>query len=261
MPTLTQLCQAIEEVFPLRYQEPWDNSGLQVGDENQQVSRVLVALEMTEAVLHESIDRQCQAIVTHHPLLFHPLKRLTASTAQERIIRKAVKHDIAIYSAHTSLDNAPEGINRLLAERLGLNDIAVLRPMEQYPEAGSGTIGNLTEPMPQELFLKHVSSRLGTKNLIFGGTEKRTVRRVAVCSGAGAFLAPDAVKQGADAYITSDIKHHDFRDAENDIMLVDAGHYETEIFTKQLIGNVISQKNRNFAVLMAECETPPRHFI
>jgi dinuclear metal center YbgI/SA1388 family protein len=260
MPLLSQLISIIEERYSLRYQEEWDNSGLQIGNPAAEVDKVLVALEITSAVIDEAIHRGCQAIVTHHPLLFHPPKNITADTPQGCDIIKAIKHDIAIYSAHTSLDNAPEGINKLLADKLLLTNVNILAPMAQSPEAGSGVIGTLKAPLNVGDFVNHVKTALQCREIIYGNTTLKSIQRVAICSGAGTFLTQKAIEQHADAYITADIKHHDYRDAETRIMLIDAGHYETEIFTKELLRDVISQKNRNFSVLMAEYERPARNF-
>lgn len=260
MPTLNDLCQSIESRFPLCYQEQWDNSGIQVGRMGQEVSRVLCALEMSDAVLDEAIGLHCEAIVTHHPLLFHPVRSITDSSATGRLLLKAISNSIAIYSAHTSLDNAPDGINRLLADKLGLRGTTILCPMPEHPEAGAGVIGELPGELTEGQLLELVGKRWGISNLISGTGRGGTVKTVAICSGAGAFLAQQAIDKGADAYITADIKHHDYRDAENSIMLIDAGHYETEIFTKDILFDVISQKNRNFAVHLSKTEMPPRHF-
>ncbi|MBQ9439424.1 MAG: Nif3-like dinuclear metal center hexameric protein [Paludibacteraceae bacterium] len=260
MPTLQELCLAIEDKFPLHYQEEWDNSGLQCGNRGQTVTDVLVALEVTPAVLNEAIALGCQAIVTHHPILFRPPKCISDDEEVTRMLRIAIRHDIAIYSAHTTIDNAPNGINKLLADKLGLLESRILCPLQAHPEAGGGIAARLPQALTAGQLVELTKQRLNVQQIIFGGDTNKLVTTVGICSGAGAFMAAEATAQQLDAFITSDIKHHDYRDAENKILLIDAGHYETEIFIKQILFDVISQKNRNFALHIANSEVPPRYF-
>ena len=134
--------KAIESVAPLRLQEEYDNSGLQVGLPDAEVRRVLVSLDITEKVVEEAVEKDCQMVVSHHPLIFRALKQLTDSTWQQRCVRLAIRSGIALYSAHTNLDNARGGVNFEIAERLGLRDVDFLQS-KPGEDAGSGIVGIL----------------------------------------------------------------------------------------------------------------------
>ena len=143
--------RAIEAAAPLQLQDEWDNSGLQVGFPDAEIHRVLTCLDVTEEVLNEASERGCDMIVSHHPLLFHPLRQVSCTTYQQRCVVDALRHGIAIYSAHTSLDNAPGGINYRIAYVIGLEDLHWLQP-RPCMDGGSGVIGTLQEAVPDTEF-------------------------------------------------------------------------------------------------------------
>ena len=154
---LQDIINIIESVAPLSYQETWDNSGLQVGDRNAEVNRALLTVDVTESVVDEAISLGCDLIVSHHPLLFRGLKQLTGSTPQERCVEKAIRHGIAIYSAHTSMDSYLHGVSGRMAEKLGIANYRVLIPSAKDEEVGLGVIGDLTESMDNEAFVARVA--------------------------------------------------------------------------------------------------------
>ncbi|WP_311136542.1 Nif3-like dinuclear metal center hexameric protein [Hymenobacter cellulosilyticus] len=141
MPTVADLARALEKVAPLPYQESYDNAGLQCGDPQAEIRGVLIALDCTPAVIEEALRRGCNVVVAHHPVVFRPLKRLTGANEVEQTLIKAIKNDVAIYAAHTNLDNVLPGVNRKLGEKLGLQNLRILDPK-------SGTLGKLITYVP-----------------------------------------------------------------------------------------------------------------
>lgn len=337
------VAEAIERWAPLCYQDSYDNSGLQVGDPRDQVRGVLVALDLTMDVLLEAERKGCNLIVTHHPLLFHTPRTFTGRTLVERMTMRAIRSGISVYSAHTSLDNAPLGVSHEMASRIGLRDLRPLQPLadglleltvqvpvadldrvrqalleagcgrlgqygdcaswmpsqtvfrplkgavphlgkqdelthveearlvvcvpahlrhkaeeallESHPyeqpaygfkkldgplsDWGSGVVGRLERPMERDRFLDLVRSAFGDARLAYSADFKGTVETVALCGGAGAFLAPSALKAGAQAFLTGEISYHQFFTDSDRLLLVSMGHYESEQFTVDLLERII----------------------
>ncbi|MCL6525165.1 MAG: Nif3-like dinuclear metal center hexameric protein [Thermoflavifilum sp.] len=361
---IKEIIRFLEELAPPAFQESYDNVGLLVGRADQELTQLLISLDVTEAVVEEAISRQCNCIVAHHPLIFHPLKRITGATDVERAIMRAIKADIVIYAAHTNLDQVMPGVNTMIAEQLGLIQTQVLAPLrgklrklvtfvphahaaalraalfragagvignydecsynvegtgtfkaragtnpyvgrigEQHlepetrvetifpahlearvieallqnhpyeevaydiyplenphPQVGAGLVGRLPEPMwPQELLL-HVKQRMRATCIRYTHYAGR-IEKVAVCGGAGIFLLSDAIRAGAQAFITADVKYHEFFRAEGQIMLLDIGHYESEQFTTDLLARLLQEKFPNFAPLKSEVHTNPVNYF
>ena len=333
---IKDILQTIEQLAPLSLQESYDNSGLQVGDPNREVNGVLVCIDVTENVIDEAISLGCNLIIAHHPIAFRPFKSLTGKTYVERCIIQAIKQDIAIYAAHTNLDNAQGGVNYKLAEMLELQQVKILQPKQNallkfvttvpvqhaesvrnalfnaggghignydscsynltgegtfraregahphvgeidtlhieteirietvipamkkeevirsllavhpyeepvfdlYPiandwsQSGSGVVGVLPEPMPEQEFLYWLKDVFNLPAIQHSKIQGKEIRDVAICGGAGAFLIPDAIAYGADTFITGEAKYNDFYDVEGRILLAVVGHYESEICTK-----------------------------
>ncbi len=352
---------ALEEFAPLSYQESYDNSGLLVGTPDQELQGILISLDCTEEVVDEAIRLGFNMIVSHHPILFKGLKRLNGSTYVERVIMKAIKHGIAIYASHTNLDNVRNGVNRRIAERIGLQQLNILAPkdgllkklvvfvpMEQasalrqslfdagagqigkygecsfnvrgtgtfkagdganpyvgeigkqhqqeevrlevvYPrhlerkilmnlyqthpyeevaydlyeltnshqEVGSGMIGNLPEAINELDILKLLKDTFNLNVIRHTALLNKPVRRVAVCGGAGGFLLKQAIRAGADLFVTADYRYHEFFDAEGKTVIADIGHFESEQFTQDLLLEIIQKKFSNFAVRLTEVHTNP----
>jgi len=360
--TVAELLAELEALAPLQYQESYDNSGLLVGNKSMEVSNVLLSLDCLEQTVQEAIEKKCNVILCHHPILFKGLKTLTGSNYVERTLISAVKNDIAIIAWHTNLDNVFKGgVNEKMANKLELENIQILNPKKKtllklvtyLPEAdydkvthalfeigcgsignynncsfniigegtfkpaegadpkvgkvdelskgheirfevlvpeplrhlaiktlqenhsyeevayelyqienvnqevGSGVIGNLKTPMSQEDFLRHCKESFGLEMLRY--TQKRTklISKVAVCGGSGSFLINHAKLMGADVFVTSDIKYHEFFDGESELMLCDIGHYESEISTLEIFHDVLSKKFTNFATLFTHINTNP----
>jgi dinuclear metal center YbgI/SA1388 family protein len=359
---LNEIIGVLEAFAPSAYQESYDNSGLQIGDSEMDVKGVLISLDVTEAILHEAIERGCNMIVSHHPLLFSGLKRISGRNYVERIVQKAIKSDIAIYSIHTNLDNMRSGVNAMIASKLGLENTAILsmkmdtlrklytfapqdaadkvrnalfaagagdigkyrecsynsngtgtfKPdqdadptigqaggprewvdevkievlvqkhkevqvmkalFENHPyeevayefialqnpnqEIGAGLVGTLATPMTEDDFLAHIKTQMNVSCIRHTELRGKPVERVAVCGGSGSFLLRDAISAKADIFITADFKYHQFFDAEGKIVIADIGHYESEQFTIQLLGDILKNKFPNFAVLLSNLSTNP----
>ena len=254
--TVKDILNCITEIAPLHWQESYDNAGLQVGDLNAEAHKALICLDITEAIVDEAIAKKCDLIVSHHPLIFRGLKHLTPETYIERAVMKAVKHDIAMISMHTNLDNSYLGVSRVSAERLGLKNLNLLQPSESEPElCGAGMVGEFDEPMEETAFLQRVAETIGSPCLRHSALTGRKVKKVALCGGSGSPFMPDALRQKVDAYLTADIKYHDFFVPEGNVLLVDGGHFETEQFTKELICELIRKKFPTFAAEIAETRT------
>lgn len=366
MTLIKTILTELETIAPLSYQEDYDNAGLLVGSPHTPVKGILFTLDITEEVVDEAIEKQCNLIVAHHPIIFKGLKKLNGKNYVERTVIKAIKNDIALYATHTNLDHVIGGVNWQIAERLGLQNLKILAPKKQlltkltffcpiehtqpvtdalfqagagkigdyqqcsfraegfgtflpragahpvigergefetvkehrvevmlpthlqdhvlhalkstHPyeevayylsalenetqEVGAGAVGELPEAMDPNDFLRYSKERMEAKVIKYTESDGRPIRRVAVCGGAGSFLLHNAISAGADAYITADYKYHEFFDAEGRIMICDIGHYESEVFTKNLLFNYISRKFSNFALCLSEVSTNPvRYFV
>ena len=362
---LFQLTAYLEERFPLYLQEDYDNSGLQLGDPNMEVTRALVALDCTEAIVDEAIETSSNVILVHHPILFKGIKRIGVSTEIERILRRCIKHDIAIYAIHTNLDNHIEGVNAKIAETIGLTQCRILQPKQNtlyklvvytpidseekvhqaicaagagnignyyncgyathgtgtftpnekanptigeahvptrleeakmeylleknnigavlsamkaahpYEEVaydlialenrntqvGSGMIGQLPTPMDELEFLSHLKKAFNCGVIKYTELQRKPIRTVALCGGAGSFLLPQAIQQHADIFISGDFKYHEFFGAENKIVIADIGHYESEQYTSALLVEIIREKFPTFAVQLTVNNTNPINFL
>lgn len=238
---IKQVAEALERFAPLPLQESYDNAGLQIGlTVDEEVSGALLCLDVTEKVLEEAEAKGCNLVVAHHPLLFRPLRSLTGRTQVERCVALAVKKGIAVYAAHTNLDNAPGGVNHKMAEKLGLSDVHFLQPLRSG-EGGSGVVGMLPEPLPAEAFLERVAHAFGVEALRHNGAAVPCVQKVALCGGAGEFLLDEAIRQGADAFLTGEMGYHRYFGHEEEILIGVMGHYESEQFTIQLLQEVLEQ--------------------
>lgn len=361
---LRELTSYLESFAPLALQESYDNSGLLVGDPEQEIQQALVCLDCTEAVVDEAIQTGCQVVIAHHPLIFKGLKKLTGSNYIERTILKAVRNDIALYAIHTNLDNVTGGVNGKIADRLNLGrrhvlspkkgelrKLAVFVPLKQadelrnalfsagaghigaydqcsfnltgtgtfraaegsapyvgevgalhqeeeirvevvypqyleskvlqamrsshpyeevaydlyalenaHPEVGSGMIGELPEPMNPIGFLQYLKEALSTDMIRHTALPQQKVKRVAVCGGSGGFLLSDAIRAGADVFVTADYKYHEFFDADGKIMIADVGHFESEQFTQELLLEIIQKKFPTFAVRLTGIRTNPINY-
>lgn len=365
MSTIQDVTSFLEKWAPLAYQESYDNAGLIVGDLQQKVKNVLVTLDCTEALVEEAIQRDCNLIVAHHPIVFKGLKQLNGKNYVERTVIKALKNDIALYAIHTNLDSVKEGVNGRIAQQLGLSSVRILAPKRQileklttfvpveqtsqvlealyaagagqigeykncsfrtlgtgtftptgaadpflgklnqpeeveeyrieviFPaplegrvlqalrqahpyeevayylhqlensnqEVGSGVIGILPEPLSENDWLAYLKSQMNLKVIRHTELRNKTVQKIAICGGSGSFLLRDALRQQADVFVTADFKYHEFFDAEKQLMICDIGHYESEVFTKELLSERLTENFPNFATLLSKTDTNPVHYF
>jgi len=259
--TIRAIADALETLAPLALQEDYDNAGLQVGLIEDEVTGVLLCLDITEDIVAEALRLGCNLVVSHHPLIFRPLKRVTGATYQQRCVMEAVRHGIALYSAHTNLDNAEDGVNYRIASLIGLRSLEWLeeKPAAEGLAGGSGVIGDLPTPENATDFLRRLKDSFGVKCLMHTDPSGLTLRRIALCGGAGSFLMDDARAKGADAFITGEISYHHYFDADG-MLLVALGHYESERFTPDLLRDFLAARFPDLRIEMTSVDTNPIHY-
>lgn len=362
---ISDITRYLESLAPLSSQELYDNSGLITGSKETQVTNALIALDCTEAVVDEAIRRNCNLVISHHPILFKAVKKLTGQNYVERTLIKAIQNNIAIYAAHTNLDNFKWGVNKKIGDLLGVKNGTILQPaenkliklsvfvpvdhrerlMQALFDAGAGTIGNYAEcsfssagtgsfkalegatpfigakgerhlekeeklevlltthrksqilqamkdahpyeeiaydlipllnpnpyegagmigeldtPMAETAFLQKLKDTFKTGTIRHTALLNRPVKRIAWCGGSGGFLLPRAISAGADFYITGDFTYHEFFDAENQLVIADIGHFESEQFTIDLLAALLQEKFPTFAPCLAETNTNPVNYF
>lgn len=258
---ISEIAAVIERVAPLNLQASYDNSGLVVGHPDREVNRALLAVDVTDEVLDEAIREGCDLIITHHPIIFHPLKRLNGNGYVERAVERAIRADIALYACHTNLDSAPEGMSFRLAQQLGLEQIEVLEPRKEEPTSGYGAVGNLPRAESLEEYLREVKQRLGCAAVRYSAPIERPVRRVAICTGAGASLMEQARLSGCDLYLTADLKYNDFMTPDGAFTVADLGHFETEYCAIDILFAILSKNLLTFAVRKSEHSRNPIRYM
>lgn len=252
MAKVLDIIAPIEAVAPKELQESYDNVGLQCGDMQQEVGRVLTCIDITEAVIDEAIAQDCQMVVSHHPLIFRGVKNLVPDNSYiHRTLIKAIKNDIALYCAHTNLDNAIGGVNYKIAEVLGMTDV---EPMNE-----GGVIGTLAQSLSPIDFIQTVKEKFQAERVCsnIGEYINKEIKRVALCGGSGAEFIADAEALEADAFLTGEIKYHDYFDHPT-LLLVEAGHYETEQYTKELLRDIITKQLPEVEIVISKVRTNPR---
>ena len=261
MPSIQEIIDTVESFAPRRLQEEYDNSGVQVSDDTAQpCSGVLLSVDVTPEVVDEAIEKGCNLLLAHHPLLFRGVKSLTGATPVEKSLIKAVKAGLTVYCCHTSLDNATDGVSIRMARMLGLERVAVL---DSNAEGfGCGATGFLPAPLKPKTFVALVKNTFGSPVARCSNPAAvREVSKVALCGGSGAFLIGNAEAEKADAFLTSDMKYHDFTDHGGRIFLVDIGHHESENCTKDIFYHIITEKFPNFAVRYSEKDINPINYL
>jgi len=362
---LRDIVAYLDTEVPLSFQESYDNSGLQIGEPEKEITSALLTLDVTEEVLDEAIETKCELIISHHPLIFSGIKKITGKSYTDRIIFRAIRNDIAVYSSHTNLDVHSSGVSIKMAEKIGLRNVKILSPLTNrllklvtyvpgthmenvrkavfeagagfignydycgftadgtgsfragdatspyvgekgkvhlenevrfetvifthekdrvvkallgahpYEEAaydlypllnsnvniGLGAIGDLIPGMDELSFLKHISTLFDARGIRFSGMRNSTVNRVALCGGAGSSLLNDAISAGADLFLTADVKYHTFFEAENRILLVDTGHFESEKFSTEILYDLIIKKFPKFAIRFSGTNRNPINYF
>jgi dinuclear metal center YbgI/SA1388 family protein len=243
------IIKVIEDFAPLSIQEGWDNSGLCVGSPEDEVTSVLLALDCTPALVDEAVACGADMIVTHHPLIFSGLKKISPDDMVGEAVIKAIKAGISIYAAHTSADKVIAGVSGAMAARLGLEDVQILD--EDGEGTGLGVVGNLPEPLSAEEAVKLVKKSFGLKAMRASKPVDGKISRVAMCGGSGGSLIGAAMKSGAQLYISGDISYHNFFTREG-FMIMDIGHYESEIEIVDILFSLIKKNFPTFAVRITQ---------
>ena len=240
---------AIEEFAPLANQEKWDNCGLCIGSSDAEVTSVLLGLDCTEELVDEAIACGADMIITHHPLIFGGVKQIRPSDPVGAAIIKAISHNIAVYAAHTSADKVLAGVSGAMAARLGLVDVDILDPEQEG--VGLGVVGNLPQPMSAKEMVSFVKEKFSLRVAKCSKLVDGPVSRVAMCGGSGGSLIGKAMASGAQLYISGDISYHNFF-TQKGFMVMDIGHYESEIEIVDILFSLLTKKFPNFAVRISE---------
>jgi dinuclear metal center YbgI/SA1388 family protein len=256
--TVDDIVSLLEEMAPPHLAESWDNVGLMLGRRTQPVHRVLLALDMTQETVDQAINGKADLLVTHHPAIFKPLGRVTSDDWQQELLLQLAEHGIAVFSAHTNLDCVSGGVNDCLVKCLGITDEDVLDA-----ESGLGRIGYVPE-QALESFAVFVKQALNA-DYVAVGDAGRTVRKVAVCGGAGSDFIAEALRQHADTLVTGDVKYHDAQRAVfGGLNIIDAGHQATELPVLEKQADRLSlrftEKNWNVNLRVAKEALLLKHF-
>ena len=263
-----QVVDALEHYAPLPLQEGYDNAGLQVGlTEAVEVSGALLCLDVTEDVVDEAIRKGCNLIVSHHPLIFRKLARISDENYVQRTVRKAIKNDITIVSMHTNMDAAMGGVNFKIAEKLGLRNLRFFGGEKEIDgvKGGEGVIGEITDEtdtlhadgIAADDLVLMLRERFQVECVQCNQLLRRPIRKVALCGGAGSFLLDAAIAAGADAFITGEMHYHEFFGHEQEIQICVIGHYQSEQFTSEIFRSIITEKCPGVKCEISEINTNP----
>ncbi len=249
----------INELAPFHRALDYDNCGILLGNPSGEVTKCLICLDVTEAVVEEAVRKGAELIISHHPIIFHPMKRILSDSTAAKIL----KHDISVLSAHTNLDMAERGVNAQLALKCGLLP-ETLRKIPQEPEKqadGYGLVGELPEPMTPTNFAALVKEALGAERIKYTDGKKE-IRTVAVSCGAGGFLMGEVIAAEIDALVTAELKHHELLEAVSaGLTAIDAGHFETEQIIKEPLCRMLSERFETVAFFCADTEKNPSCYL
>ena len=260
---IKEIIDRLEAWAPSETAESYDNPGLQIGRPDAEVSGVIVGLDLTPDLITQALRAEANLIITHHPLFFAPIKSLTPSSLVGAMALRLAEQGIAHYAIHTNLDAARGGVSFALARQLGLERVDFLETRDgEAAGTGLGAIGALVKAMPIEEFLVHVAESLNLAGIRHVSRAEATIRRVAVCGGSGSSFLSQALDAGADAYVTADVKYHQFFDALDPagnprLAYLDVGHYESERITEQLLVDYLAGDFPDLPVHRAAASTSP----
>lgn len=259
---IKEVVEALERFAPLPLQESWDNAGLQVGLTEAEVSGALLCLDVTEQIVDEAYRKGCNLIVSHHPLIFRKLARLTGDDYVQRTVMSALAKGITILSLHTNMDNARGGVNFKIAEKLGLQTVRFMSPKTlDGVEYGSAVIGEFAEPLAADDFILLLKRAFCVECVEANQLLRRPIKTVAMCGGAGAFLLDQAIEVGADAFLTGEMHYHEFFGHDQQIQITVIGHYQSEQFTSEVFRDIIEKECPGVVCYIAEtCTNPIMYF-
>jgi dinuclear metal center YbgI/SA1388 family protein len=228
--TVQNILDIIETIAPAKLAEPWDNIGLMIGSPAEQVHTILIGLDPTPDLLDEAEALGADLVITHHPVILHPLKFIDPGRPDGQFIDRALRRRISVISSHTNLDAAPRGVSQILARRLGLTETAPLSRHENgTTDSGLGCIGAYPEPVSASEFIRRLKAACNPPWLLGAGPRPEKISRAAVCGGSCSELAATALLAGAQVFVTAEVKHHIARLAEQTgLWIIDAGHFATE---------------------------------
>jgi len=260
------ITEVLEQWAPLNYQEDYDNCGLLVGNHNTLCTGVLCSLDCTEAVIDEAVEKGCNLIVSHHPIIFKGIKQFNENSYVARTVLKAIQNNIALYAIHTNLDSILNGVNKTLADRLHLENRQILAPKpgifdQNGITVGSGLKGVLPLETDEAEFLNCIKEKFNLSILKHTPLTGKPLKSIALCGGSGSFLIGAAKAQNVDSFFTSDLKYHDFFEADGKLLLVDIGHGESEQWVSELIIAHLTAKFPTFAVLQSLVCTQPITYL
>lgn len=233
-----EIADLIENAAPSELAYPWDNVGILCGDNDKEVKKALVTLDVNEYTVNEAVSEKCDMIISHHPILLNGIKRINYSTSEGRMIKTLIKNDIAVFAAHTNMDTAENGINSALAELFSLQNIKILE--KNGENTGLGRYGDLIKSITLKEFAQTVKTYLNTPFVRVSGNLDKIIKTVAVASGSCSDIIPEALKKGCDVIITADMKYHNtIENVESGIAVIDAGHYPTEIIVMDIFEEIL----------------------
>ncbi len=258
MPKVKEIILEIEKVAPTYLAEGWDNPGLQTGSMEQEVHKVLLALDADEEVAREAVQIGADLVLTHHPLIFRAIKSVTDATSQGRSLLLLASKGIALYSAHTNLDSAKGGLNDEMAERLGLCEIT----MPAQSEIQMCRVGSLPQKLSFHAFVMQVKSKLALKQVMVVGDFNKSISKVSVCTGSGSDLICEELAGISDVFVTGELKYAAIKEAHAlGLCLIGAGHYETEIVVTQLFLKIIEQYAPNVEIVISKENKNPCQYL
>ena len=239
------ITQVLEDFAPLRIQEDWDNSGLLIGSPGDAVHGVLVGFDCTRALIDEAVEKGCDMVVTHHPLIFKGVRRIDSKDPVGAAIMQAIRSGVAVYAAHTTADKVIAGVSGAMARRLELKNVTIMVP-EADGTIGLGCMGDLPRPMTGQEALRYVQEKFGLKVIKSSKPLETPITKVALLGGSGGGEIPQAQAKGAQLYITADISYHNFFTPEG-FMVMDVGHFESEVEIVDIFVEEIRKKFPTFA--------------
>lgn len=268
MITVEEICAILEELAPAGLAETWDNSGLLLGNRQIECTGILLSLDASLPVLEEALSLNCNTIVVHHPVIFQPLKKIDTGTAEGLLLQRALAEDVAIIACHTNFDSTINGVSDYLGSQLGLVERQPLLPSGKDAEGrtGLGCIGRYPQSLNGNTFLQHLLEIIQLPGVFVAGALPETIRTVALCGGSGSDFAQLARSQGADVYLSAEIKHHVALWAvANRFCIIDGGHYATEKPAVSLLARWLKEhiaaKGWHLPVTEAQVERAPFVFM
>jgi dinuclear metal center YbgI/SA1388 family protein len=262
MPTVSTVTAFLDDFAPPRLAADWDNVGLLVGDERQSVERIMTCLTITPVSVAEAVREKADLIVTHHPMMFRPLKKLTADFIEGKMLLNLIAAGIAVYSPHTAFDSARSGINQRLAEGLGLADIAPLVPDATDRTIGIGRFGFTENTATLASMAARVKDFLNIAGVHIVGTPQMPIRSAAVACGSAGEMLEDVRRAGCDCFVTGEARFHTCLEAEAlGIGLILAGHFASERFAVERLAELLVAQFPDITVWPAQSERDPLRWI